>query len=58
VLRPLLISENYPPDRGGMAQSCDRIVRGLAEAAQGAFSPAALNRCDDLLQRGSTIVIH
>ncbi|MEY4581526.1 MAG: hypothetical protein RL701_6229 [Pseudomonadota bacterium] len=28
-LRPVLITENYPPDRGGMAQSCDRIVRGL-----------------------------
>lgn len=27
--RPLLLTENYPPDRGGMAQSCDRIVRGL-----------------------------
>ncbi len=29
MLRPLLITENFPPDRGGMAQSCDRIVRGL-----------------------------
>lgn len=28
-IRPLLVTENYPPDRGGMAQSCDRIVRGL-----------------------------
>ncbi|MEP6939881.1 MAG: glycosyltransferase family 4 protein [Rudaea sp.] len=28
-MRPLLITENYPPGRGGMAQSCDRIVRGL-----------------------------
>jgi len=28
-VRPLLITENYPPARGGMAQSCDRIVRGL-----------------------------
>ena len=28
-MRPLLITENYPPARGGMAQSCDRIVRGL-----------------------------
>ncbi len=27
--RPLFLTENYPPDRGGMAQSCDRIVRGL-----------------------------
>ncbi|HEX7150036.1 MAG TPA: glycosyltransferase family 4 protein [Thermoanaerobaculia bacterium] len=25
----LLITENHPPDRGGMAESCDRIVRGL-----------------------------
>jgi len=29
MMRPLLITENFPPDRGGMAQSCDRIVRGL-----------------------------
>jgi glycogen(starch) synthase len=29
MLRPLLITENFPPGRGGMAQSCDRIVRGL-----------------------------
>jgi glycogen(starch) synthase len=28
-MRPLWITENYPPDRGGMAQSCDRIVRAL-----------------------------
>lgn len=28
-MRPLLITENHPPDRGGMAESCDRIVRGL-----------------------------
>lgn len=28
-VRLLWITENYPPDRGGMAQSCDRIVRGL-----------------------------
>lgn len=29
MLRPLFLTENFPPDRGGMAQSCDRIVRGL-----------------------------
>jgi glycosyltransferase involved in cell wall biosynthesis len=29
--RPLWITENYPPDRGGMAQSCDRIVHALRE---------------------------
>jgi glycogen(starch) synthase len=29
-MRLLLLTENYPPDRGGMAESCDRIVRGLA----------------------------
>jgi glycogen synthase len=28
-MRPLLITETHPPDRGGMAESCDRIVRGL-----------------------------
>jgi glycogen(starch) synthase len=28
-MRLLFITENYPPDRGGMAESCDRIVRGL-----------------------------
>ena len=27
--RLLLVTENYPPDRGGMSESCDRIVRGL-----------------------------
>ena len=26
------ITENYPPDRGGMGESCDRIVRGLVRA--------------------------
>ncbi len=29
MLRPLVLTENFPPDRGGMAQSCDRIVRSL-----------------------------
>ena len=28
-MRPLVLTETYPPDRGGMAQSCDRIVRSL-----------------------------
>ena len=28
-MRLLFITENYPPDRGGMGESCDRIVRGL-----------------------------
>lgn len=28
-MRPLVVTENFPPDRGGMAQSCDRIVRSL-----------------------------
>ena len=27
----LWITENYPPGRGGMAQSCDRIVNGIRE---------------------------
>ena len=27
--RILLLTENHPPDRGGMSESCDRIVRGL-----------------------------
>ncbi|HET6148926.1 MAG TPA: glycosyltransferase family 4 protein [Polyangia bacterium] len=30
--RLLWLTENYPPDRGGMAQSCDRIVRHLRRA--------------------------
>ena len=30
-LRPLWLTETYPPSRGGMAQSCDRIVRGLRD---------------------------
>jgi glycogen synthase len=32
ALRVLWITETYPPSRGGMAQSCDRIVRGLRRA--------------------------
>jgi glycosyltransferase involved in cell wall biosynthesis len=31
-MRLLFLTENYPPDRGGMAESCDRIVRGLRAA--------------------------
>ncbi len=31
-MRVLWITEHYPPSRGGMAESCDRIVRGLREA--------------------------
>ena len=27
--RALFLTETYPPDRGGMSESCDRIVRGL-----------------------------
>jgi glycosyltransferase involved in cell wall biosynthesis len=34
-MRLLFITENYPPDRGGMGESCDRIVRGLARAGAG-----------------------
>jgi glycosyltransferase involved in cell wall biosynthesis len=30
--RVLFFTENYPPDRGGMSTSCDRIVRGLTRA--------------------------
>ena len=30
--RLLWLTETYPPDRGGMAQSCDRIVRHLRRA--------------------------
>lgn len=29
VRRILWLTENYPPQRGGMAQSCDRIIDGL-----------------------------
>jgi len=32
MTRVLFITENYPPDRGGMGESCDRIVRGLTRA--------------------------
>jgi glycogen(starch) synthase len=34
-MRLLLLTETYPPDRGGMAESCDRIARGLAGAGIG-----------------------
>ena len=30
---PLWLTETYPPSRGGMAESCDRIVRGAARGA-------------------------
>ena len=30
-MRILWLTENYPPQRGGMAQSCDRIIRGLRD---------------------------
>ncbi|MDD2624487.1 MAG: hypothetical protein PHQ02_06660 [Candidatus Riflebacteria bacterium] len=29
MIKILWLTENYPPRRGGMAQSCDRIVDGL-----------------------------
>lgn len=32
ALRLLWLTETYPPDRGGMAASCDRIVYGLRRA--------------------------
>lgn len=31
-MRVLWLTEHYPPSRGGMAESCDRIVRGLRTA--------------------------
>jgi glycogen synthase len=31
-VRPLWLTETYPPSRGGMAESCDRIVRSLRAA--------------------------
>jgi glycosyltransferase involved in cell wall biosynthesis len=31
-MRVLWITEHYPPSHGGMAESCDRIVRGLRAA--------------------------
>ncbi len=31
-MRLLWVTENYPPSPGGMANSCDRIVRGLRSA--------------------------
>lgn len=34
-MRVLWITEHYPPNRGGMAESCDRIVRGLRAAGPG-----------------------
>lgn len=29
-MRLLILTETHPPDRGGMSESCDRILRGLA----------------------------
>src|SRR5437868_9550824 len=36
MARVLWVTEHYPPSQGGMAQSCDRIVRGLRAAGVGA----------------------
>jgi glycosyltransferase involved in cell wall biosynthesis len=32
MARVLWLTEHYPPSKGGMAESCDRIVRGLRRA--------------------------
>jgi len=32
MMRLLFLTETHPPDRGGMSESCDRILRGLARA--------------------------
>lgn len=32
-MRLLFLTETHPPDRGGMSESCDRILRGLARAS-------------------------
>jgi len=37
--RVLLVTENYPPDRGGMSESCDRIVRGLTREGVAVLIP-------------------
>lgn len=34
-MRLLVLTETYPPDRGGMSESCDRILRGLAREGVG-----------------------
>lgn len=33
--RLLFLTETHPPDRGGMSESCDRILRGLARSGVG-----------------------
>jgi glycosyltransferase involved in cell wall biosynthesis len=47
-LRALWLTETFPPSRGGMAQSCDRIVRGLRRAGVAIdvlhFTPSAHGR--------------
>jgi glycogen synthase len=32
MTRLLFLTETHPPDRGGMSESCDRILRGLASS--------------------------
>ena len=34
-MRLLVLTETHPPDRGGMSESCDRILRGLAREGVG-----------------------
>jgi len=59
-IRVLWITETYPPSRGGMAQSCDRIVSGLRERGV-AVDVAHLTRSSSAtwesrpLQRGQLI---
>lgn len=47
-LRVLWMTETYPPSRGGMAESCDRIVRGLRRRGVAVdvlhFTPRARSR--------------
>lgn len=42
-MRVLWITEHYPPSRGGMAESCDRIVRGLRATAGDAGTGAEID---------------
>jgi glycosyltransferase involved in cell wall biosynthesis len=48
TLRALWLTETFPPSRGGMSQSCDRIVRGLRRHGVGVdvlhFTPRAHGR--------------
>jgi len=59
-LHVLFLTERWPPDRGGMSQSCDRIVRGLrqrgVEVDVAVFSRRHTREAVETMERGRLLV--